>query len=185
MRNIAKELRARTGAGMMDCKNALKECGDVEKAVDYLREKGLAKAAKKAGREASQGLVFSYIHTNGKIGVLLELNCETDFVARTDEFAHLGHELCMQVAATNPPQISDHPAAIIIPRKNHFIAAASSPKKRTVSISIGFETRTHRSIASDGSDDARSGSKKSAVSVHSPIRRDSFGQDRTRTCALP
>ncbi len=104
--DAVKELRARTGAGMMDCKNALKECGDVEKAVDYLREKGLAKAAKKAGREASQGLVFSYIHTNGKIGVLLELNCETDFVARTDEFAHLGHELCMQVAATNPLYIT-------------------------------------------------------------------------------
>lgn len=101
-----KELRARTGAGMMDCKNAFGECGDVEKAVDYLREKGLVKAAKKAGRSASQGLVFSYIHTNGKIGVLLELNCETDFVARTDEFMQLGHELCMQVAAANPSYIS-------------------------------------------------------------------------------
>lgn len=101
-----KELRTRTGAGMMDCKNAMNECGDVEKAVDYLREKGLAKAAKKAGRSASQGLVFSYIHTNGKIGVLLELNCETDFVARTDEFQQLGHELCMQIAAANPAYIS-------------------------------------------------------------------------------
>ncbi|MDR3331107.1 MAG: translation elongation factor Ts [Synergistaceae bacterium] len=100
-----KELRARTGAGMMDCKNALAECGDIEKSVDYLREKGLAKAAKKAGRSASQGLVFSYIHTNGKIGVLLELNCETDFVAKTDEFKALGHELCMQVAAANPQYI--------------------------------------------------------------------------------
>ena len=101
-----KELRARTGAGMMDCKNALEECGDIEKAVDYLREKGLAKAAKKAGRTASQGLVFSYIHTNGKIGVLLELNCETDFVARTDEFNRLGKELCMQTAAANPSYIT-------------------------------------------------------------------------------
>jgi elongation factor Ts len=101
-----KELRARTGAGMMDCKNAMQECGDIEKAVDYLREKGLAKAAKKAGRAASQGLVFSYIHTNGKIGVLLELNCETDFVARTDEFLSLGKELCMQVAAANPSYIA-------------------------------------------------------------------------------
>lgn len=101
-----KELRTRTGAGMMDCKNALAECGNVEKAVDYLREKGLAKAAKKAGRAASQGLVFSYIHTNGKIGVLLELNCETDFVARTDEFNHLGRELCMQIAAANPTYIN-------------------------------------------------------------------------------
>jgi elongation factor Ts len=102
---LVKELRARTGAGMMDCKNALAECGDIEKAVDFLREKGLAKAAKKAGRSASQGLVFSYIHTNGKIGVLLELNCETDFVAKTDEFKTLGHELCMQIAAANPQYI--------------------------------------------------------------------------------
>jgi elongation factor Ts len=101
-----KELRSRTGAGMMDCRNAMRECGDVEKAVDYLREKGLAKAAKKAGRAASQGLVFSYIHTNGKIGVLLELNCETDFVARTDEFGTLGKELCMQVAAANPSYVA-------------------------------------------------------------------------------
>ena len=104
--DAVKELRARTGAGMMDCKNAFAECGDVEKAVDLLREKGLAKAAKKAGRSASQGLIFSYIHTNGKIGVLLELNCETDFVAKTDEFNTLGKELCMQIAAANPQYIS-------------------------------------------------------------------------------
>jgi elongation factor Ts len=101
-----KELRARTGAGMMDCRNALAECGDIEKAIDYLREKGLAKAAKKASRAASQGSIFSYIHTNSKIGVLLELNCETDFVAKTDEFKTLGHELCMQIAAANPSYIS-------------------------------------------------------------------------------
>ena len=102
-----KELRTRTGAGMMDCRNALDECGgDIEKAIDYLREKGLAKAAKKAERVAAQGSVFSYIHTNAKIGVLLEINCETDFVAKTDEFKTLGHELCMQVAAANPQYIS-------------------------------------------------------------------------------
>ncbi len=102
-----KELRARTGAGVLDCKKALAECGDdVEKAVDYLREKGLAKAAKKVGRTAAQGLVFSYIHTNGKIGVLVELNCETDFVARTDEFQQLGHEITMQIAAANPQYVS-------------------------------------------------------------------------------
>ena len=101
-----KELRTRTGAGMMDCKNAICECGEIEKAVDYLREKGLAKAAKKAERSASQGLIFSYIHTNGKIGVLLELNCETDFVAKTDEFNNLGKEICMQIAAANPLYIS-------------------------------------------------------------------------------
>jgi elongation factor Ts len=102
-----KELRTRTGAGMMDCRNALDECGgDIEKAIDHLREKGLAKAAKKAERVAAQGSVFSYIHTNAKIGVLLELNCETDFVAKTDEFKALGHELCMQIAAANPQYIS-------------------------------------------------------------------------------
>jgi elongation factor Ts len=102
-----KELRARTGAGMMDCRNALAECGgNTEKAIDYLREKGLAKAAKKAERVAAQGSVFSYIHSNSKIGVLIELNCETDFVAKTDEFKTLGHELCMQIAAANPQYIS-------------------------------------------------------------------------------
>jgi elongation factor Ts len=101
-----KELRVRTGAGMMDCRNALAECGEIEKAIDYLREKGLAKAAKKATRTAAQGSVFSYIHSNAKIGVLIELNCETDFVAKTDEFKTLGHELCMQVAAANPQYIS-------------------------------------------------------------------------------
>ena len=87
-----KELRNRTGAGMMDCKNALVEHkGDMEKAIDYLREKGLARAAKRADRKAAEGRVFSYIHTNGKLGALLELNCETDFVAKTDEFQNLGH----------------------------------------------------------------------------------------------
>src|SRR6056297_761579 len=95
-----KELRDRTGSGMMDCKNALRETdGDIEKAVDFLREKGLAKAAKKAGRTASEGNIFSYIHTNGKIGTLVELNCETDFVARTDEFQELGKEIAMHIAA--------------------------------------------------------------------------------------
>ena len=103
---LVSELRARTSVGMMDCKRALVECGgELEKAVDYLREKGLAKAAKKADREASQGMIFSYIHSNAKLGVLLELNCETDFVARTEEFQKLGHEIAMHVAATNPTYI--------------------------------------------------------------------------------
>jgi elongation factor Ts len=102
-----KELRARTGAGVLDCKKALGECNnDIEKAVDYLREKGLAKAAKKAGRTASEGRIFSYIHTTGKIGTLVELNCETDFVARTDEFLSLGHEIAMHIAAANPQYIA-------------------------------------------------------------------------------
>ena len=103
---LVSELRARTSVGMMDCKRALVECGgDLEKSVDYLREKGLAKAAKKADRDASQGMIFSYIHSNAKLGVLLELNCETDFVARTEEFQTLGHEIAMHVAATNPTYI--------------------------------------------------------------------------------
>ncbi len=101
--SVVKELRDRTGAGMMDCKNALVENhGDIEKSIDYLREKGLAKAAKKASRTASDGPVFSYIHTNGKLGALIELNCETDFVAKTDEFQRLGHELCLHIAAAAP-----------------------------------------------------------------------------------
>ncbi len=98
-----KELRDITGCGMMDCKNALTECdGNIEKAVEYLREKGLASAAKKAGRIAAEGVVDSYIHMNGKIGVLLEVNCETDFVAKTPEFKAFVHDIAMHIAAANP-----------------------------------------------------------------------------------
>ena len=94
-----KELRERTGAGMMDCKRALEETdGDIDKAVALLREHGVASAAKKAGRDAREGLVGSYIHTGGRVGVLIEVNCETDFVARTDEFQKLVRDLAMQVA---------------------------------------------------------------------------------------
>ncbi|MGI6443088.1 MAG: translation elongation factor Ts [Synergistaceae bacterium] len=113
---LVSELRARTSVGMMDCKKALVECmGDIEKAVDLLREKGLAKAAKKAGRSASQGAVFSYIHNTNKLGVLLELNCETDFVARTDEFKKLGNEIALHIAASNPTYIKpeDVPADVL------------------------------------------------------------------------
>jgi len=100
---MVKELRDRTGAGMMDCKKALVACdGDIEKSIDELRAKGLAKAAKKAGRVASEGVVTSYIHGGGRIGVLLELNCETDFVAKNEEFKQLAHDLAMQIAAANP-----------------------------------------------------------------------------------
>tara|TARA_Y100000748_G_C15431582_1_gene463469 strand:- start:535 stop:1152 length:618 start_codon:yes stop_codon:yes gene_type:complete len=103
---IVKELRDKTGAGMMDCKNALKETdGDLEKAVDHLRKSGIAKAEKKGERTAKEGLVFSYIHHGGRLGVLIELNCETDFVAKTDGFSDLAHNLAMQIAATNPLSI--------------------------------------------------------------------------------
>lgn len=101
-----KELREKTGAGIMDCKKALAESGgDVEQAVDVLRRKGLASAAKKMGRVVAEGLVGAYIHAGGKIGVLLELNCETDFVARTPEFQALLKDLAMQIAAANPRYI--------------------------------------------------------------------------------
>jgi elongation factor Ts len=98
-----KDLRDITGAGMMDCKKALSQTdGDVEKAVAYLREQGLAKAAKKAERTASEGLIYAYIHPGDKLGVILEINCETDFVARTDDFKNLTKDIAMQIAAANP-----------------------------------------------------------------------------------
>ena len=116
--NDVRDLRVRTGAGMMDCKNALVETnGDVEKAIEYLREKGIAKAAKRSGRIASQGIVDSYIHMGGKIGVLLEINCETDFVAKGDMFKDLSHDLTLQIAAAKalyiaredvPPEEIEH-----------------------------------------------------------------------------
>jgi len=98
-----KELREKTGAGIVDCKQALGECdGDLEKATEFLRKKGLASASKRSGRIASEGLVESYIHLGGRIGVLLEVNCETDFVAKNPEFKAMCHDICMQVAAANP-----------------------------------------------------------------------------------
>lgn len=101
--NAVKELREKTGAGMMDCKKALAETGgDVQKAIDHLRQKGLAAAAKKADRVAADGAVGAYVHPGGKIGVLVEINCETDFVARTAEFQSLLKDIAMQVAAANP-----------------------------------------------------------------------------------
>ncbi len=103
---LVRELREKTGAGMMDCKKALLEsAGDMEKAVDYLRQKGLALASRKESRTAAEGLVGSYIHGGGKIGVLVELNCETDFVARTHEFQGLLKDVAMQIAAVNPRYI--------------------------------------------------------------------------------
>jgi elongation factor Ts len=103
---MVKELRETTGAGMMDCKKALAATdGDKEKAIDFLREKGLAAAAKKAGRVAAEGLVSSYIHAGGRIGVLVEINCETDFVAQTGEFQEFVHDVAMQIAAANPSYV--------------------------------------------------------------------------------
>lgn len=113
---MVKELRALTNAGVMDCKNALAETqGNIEEAVRILREKGLVVAAKKAGREAKDGLIAAYIHHGARLGVLLELNCETDFVARTEVFQNLAHDLAMQIAAHNPlyVRVEDIPAEVI------------------------------------------------------------------------
>lgn len=103
---LVKELREKTGAGILDCQKALNENGnDIEKSIDYLRQKGLAAASKKSGRETNQGLVHAYIHMGGKIGVLIEVNCETDFVARNDEFKAFVNDLALQVAAAKPSYV--------------------------------------------------------------------------------
>jgi elongation factor Ts len=110
------ELRARTGAGMMDCKRALEEAGgDMDKAAEILRKKGIAKAEKRAGRSAAQGLIVSYIHHNAQVGVLLEVNCETDFVARTDAFQQLARDIALHIASADPIAVSpeDIPADLI------------------------------------------------------------------------
>ena len=124
---MVKELREKTGAGFMDCKEALKECeGNADKAVDYLRKKGLSAASRRAGRQASEGVVASYIHMGGKIGVIVEVNCETDFVARTDEFQELVNDLAMQVAAARPMYVrrEDVPVELLEKEREIFKAQA-------------------------------------------------------------
>jgi elongation factor Ts len=127
-----KELRERTGAGFMDCKNALVEAdGDLDRAVVLLRERGLAAAAKKAGRDAREGLVSSYIHTGGRVGVLIEVNCETDFVARTDEFQKLVRDLAIQVAGMAPLYVDADavPADVLEAKKAELLTDDSVQKK--------------------------------------------------------
>ncbi len=127
-----KDLRERTGAGFMDCKRALEEsAGDVEKAVATLREAGLAAAAKKAGRDAREGLVSSYIQTGGRVGVLLEVNCETDFVARNEQFQKLVKDIGMQIAGLNPLYVSQEqiPAAILAEKRAALEADEALAKK--------------------------------------------------------
>lgn len=122
-----KRLREQTGAGIMDCKHALEESGgDVEKALHWLREKGLSTAANKAGRVAREGVIASYIHHGARLGVLLELNCETDFVARTDDFQQLARELAMQVAGLSPTYVSrdDVPAEVLEAQRRQYFADA-------------------------------------------------------------
>ena len=133
---LVKELRERTGAGFMDCKRALEETGgDVDAAVVLLRERGQAAAAKKAGREAREGLVGSYIHTGGRIGVLIEVNCETDFVARNEQFQKLVRDLAMQVAGMRPVYVSvDHIPADVLEAKRAELLADEATQKKPESI---------------------------------------------------
>jgi elongation factor Ts len=129
---LVKELRERTGAGFMDCKRALTESdGDLDKAVTILRERGLAAAAKKSSREAREGLISSYIHTGGRVGVLIEVNCETDFVARTEEFQKLVKDLAVQVAGLAPLYVDQDsiPPADLDARKAELLADESIQKK--------------------------------------------------------
>lgn len=129
---MVKDLRERSGAGIMDCKEALNESGaDIDSAIDYLRKKGLSKAAKKAGRQASEGVIFSYIHAGGKIGVLLEINCETDFVARNEVFQNMVKDIAMHVAAVNPSYLSpdDVPAEEVEKEKEILAAQAKESGK--------------------------------------------------------
>ena len=130
--DMIKDLRERTGAGMADCKKALVETSaDVDKAVDYLRKKGLAKAAKKAGREATEGAVISYIHGGGRIGVLVEVNCETDFVGRGDDFQGFCREVALQIAAMNPLYVraEEVDAAAVAKEKEILLAKARESGK--------------------------------------------------------
>jgi len=140
---MVKELRAKTGAGMMDCKEALGACdGDMDKAVDHLRKKGLATAAKRAGRTLSEGLVQSYIHTGGKLGVMVEINCETDFVARSEDFQEFAKNIAMHIAATNPVGIraEDVPPEVVAREKEIYRAQAlemGKPEKMLDKIADG------------------------------------------------
>jgi len=129
---MVKELRERSGAGMMDCKKALVATeGELEKAIDFLREKGLASAAKKSGRITAEGLVESYIHAGGRIGVLVEVNCETDFVAKTDEFKELVKDIAMQIAAARPEYVGreEVPESMVAKEKEIFSAQAVNEGK--------------------------------------------------------
>ncbi len=147
-----KELRDRTNAGMMDCKKALMECdGNMEKAIDYLREKGLAKAAKKAGRNAKDGRIFSYIHNTGKVGVLVQIDCETDFVAKTDEFQQLGHDIAMHIAAANPSYLKpeDVPADVLEREKSVYreqLIAEGKPADRLDKIIEGKTRKYYEQV---------------------------------------
>jgi elongation factor Ts len=130
--SLVKELRARTGAGVIDCRNALAECrGDLEKAQQLLRARGLLAAARKSGRAAKEGLVTSYIHGEGRLGVLVEINCETDFVARTEDFKTLARDVALQVAASDPRYVSreDVPEELAASERAAYLAKARADGK--------------------------------------------------------
>ena len=129
---MVKDLRDKTNAGMMDCKKALQEtAGDMEKALDYLRQKGLAKALKRSGREASEGVIHAYIHGGGRIGVLVEVNCETDFAAKSEDFLEFAKNVAMHIAASNPSGIrqEDIPEEIVRRERAIFMAQARETGK--------------------------------------------------------
>ena len=147
---LIKDLRQRTGAGVMDCKAALRESKrDIEGAIDYLRRKGLAAAAKRAGRIATEGLVSSYIHAGGKIGVLVEINCETDFVARTEDFQAFVKNTAMHIAATNPQYVSRDqvPPSVLEREKAIYRTQAQDAKKPEKVIEKILEGKLERFFA--------------------------------------
>jgi len=143
------ELRGQTGAGLMDCKKALTESdGDLEKAVTILRKKGMASASKKAGRATSEGLIESYIHLGGKVGVLIEVNCETDFVAKTDDFKAFVKDLCLHIAAVNPICISREQVPAELIEKEREIAASQAEGKPPAAIQKIVEGKLNKYYAS-------------------------------------
>jgi len=149
---LVKKLREKTGVGLMDCKEALKHAsGDMEKAMEFLREKGLAKIQKRTGKVASEGLIGSYIHTGGKIGVMVEVNCETDFVANTKEFQDFVKDIAMQITASNPLYIQreDVPEEVKIKEKNIYIKQAlesGKPEKIVDKIAEGKMEKFYQEV---------------------------------------
>ena len=165
-----KELRERTGAGVMDCKVALDASkGDMQGAIEHLRKKGLADAAKKAHREAKDGVVPSYIHPGAKIGVLVEVNCETDFVARTDDFQQLVKDIAMQVAAANPSYVSreDVPGAVVEKEREIYRTQMADQKKPAQVIDKIIEGKLDKCYAE-------------SCLMEQPFIRDSSGKARLR-----
>lgn len=142
------ELRGQTGAGLMDCKKALTESdGDIEKAITILRKKGMASASKKAGRATSEGLIESYIHLGGKVGVLIEVNCETDFVAKTDDFRSFVKDLCLHIAAVNPVCISRDKIPADLIEKEREIAASQAEGKPPAAVQKIVEGKLNKYYA--------------------------------------